>query len=230
MTGDLNWGGMNRLPNRGSLIDRSKPVTFSFEGSLVEGFAGDTVASALCANGQWMISRSFKYHRPRGVLTMVGQDANTLVQIGDEPNCLADKRKIEPGLVVEGQNYFGSFDSDAGRFVGWVSKFLPVGFYYKTFHEKRSSWKLWEPIVRKMAGLGKIDPHAHHGYFDKQYLFADVAVIGGGPAGLAAAAEAAKGGGEVLLIDENPKLGGCLNYARFDESGEAACKADGELL
>jgi sarcosine oxidase, subunit alpha len=230
MTAEMNWGGTNRLPNRGSLIDRSKPITFSFEGSLVEGYEGDTIASALCANGQWIISHSFKYHRPRGVLTMIGQDANTLVQVGDEPNCLADKRKIAPGLVVEGQNYFGSFESDAGRFVGWVSKFLPVGFYYKTFHEKRSSWKLWEPIVRKMAGLGKIDPHAHHGYYDKQYLFADVAVIGGGPAGLAAAAEAAKGGGEVLLIDENPKLGGCLNYARFDQSGEAACKADGTLL
>jgi sarcosine oxidase subunit alpha len=230
MNAPVPYGGMNRLPNRGQFIDRSKPVTFSFEGAFVEGYEGDTIASALCANGQWIVSRSFKYHRPRGVLTMVGQDANTLVQVGDEPNCLADKRKIAPGLVVEGQNYFGSFESDAGRFVEWVSKFLPVGFYYKTFHEKRSSWRFWEPIVRKMAGLGKIDPHAHHGYYDKQYLFADVAVIGGGPAGMAAAIEAAKAGGEVILIDENPKLGGCLNYARFDESGEAACKAEGDLL
>jgi sarcosine oxidase subunit alpha len=230
MNAPVQYGGMNRLPNRGQFIDRSKPVTFSFEGAFVEGYEGDTIASALCANGQWMISRSFKYHRPRGVLTMIGQDANTLVQVGDEPNCLADKRKIAPGLVVEGQNYFGSFESDAGRFVEWVAKFLPVGFYYKTFHEGRSSWKFWEPIVRKMAGLGKIDPHAHHGYYDKQYLFADVAVIGGGPAGMAAAIEAAKAGAEVLLIDENPKLGGCLNYARFDESGEAACKAEGDLL
>jgi sarcosine oxidase subunit alpha len=230
MNAPLSQGGANRLPGRGQLIDREKPITFTFEGKSVEGFAGDTVASALCANGQWIVSHSFKYHRPRGVLTMVGQDANTLVQIGDEPNCLADKRKIEPGLAVEGQNYFGSFESDAGRFVGLVSKFLPVGFYYKTFHEKRSSWRLWEPIVRKMAGLGKIDPHAHHGYYDKQYLFADVAVIGGGPAGLAAAAEAARAGGEVLLIDENPTLGGSLNYSRFDESGEAACKASGGLV
>ncbi|GAB2178861.1 2Fe-2S iron-sulfur cluster-binding protein [Dongia sp. agr-C8] len=230
MNAPVSYGGMNRLPNRGQFIDRTKPVTFSFEGAFVEGYEGDTIASALCANGQWIVSRSFKYHRPRGVLTMIGQDANTLVQVADEPNCLADKRKIAPGLVVEGQNYFGSFESDAGRFVEWVSKFLPVGFYYKTFHEKRSSWKFWEPIVRRMAGLGKIDPHAHHGYYDKQYLFADVAVIGGGPAGMAAAIEAAKAGGEVILIDENPKLGGCLNYARFDESGEAACKADGDLL
>jgi sarcosine oxidase subunit alpha len=230
MNAPVPYGGINRLPGHGQFIDRSKPITFTFEGNFIEGFEGDTIASALCANGQWIISRSFKYHRPRGVLTMVGQDANTLVQVGDEPNCLADKRKIAPGLVVEGQNYFGTFESDAGRFVGWVSKFLPVGFYYKTFHEKRGSWRLWEPIVRKMAGLGKIDPHAHHGYYDKQYLFADVAVIGGGPAGMAAAVEAAKSGAEVVLIDENPKLGGNLNYARFDASGEAACKAEGELL
>jgi sarcosine oxidase subunit alpha len=230
MNAPVPYGGMNRLAGRGQFIDRAKPVTFSFEGNFIEGYAGDTIASALAANGQWIVSRSFKYHRPRGVLTMIGQDANTLVQVADEPNCLADKRRIAPGLVVEGQNYFGSFESDAGRFVEWASKFLPVGFYYKTFHEKRSSWKFWEPIVRRMAGLGKIDPQAHHGYYDKQYLFADVAVIGGGPAGMAAAIEAAKAGGEVILIDENPKLGGCLNYSRFDESGEVACKADGELL
>ncbi|MGH8734907.1 MAG: 2Fe-2S iron-sulfur cluster-binding protein, partial [Burkholderiales bacterium] len=94
---------MNRLPApHGLLIDRSKPIRFSFEGKEIEGFAGDTIASALLANGQTMISRSFKYHRPRSVLTMAGQDANTLVQVGDEPNCLADKRRITAGLKVEG--------------------------------------------------------------------------------------------------------------------------------
>src|SRR5690242_3976705 len=106
-------GGINRLTGCGQLIDRSKPITFTFEGKAIQGFAGDTIASALCANGQWMISRSFKYHRPRGVLTMIGQDANTLVQIADEPNCLADKRTIEPGIAVEAQNYVRSFESDA---------------------------------------------------------------------------------------------------------------------
>ena len=223
--------GSNRLPGgKGLLIDRSKPITFSFEGKVIEGLAGDTVASALAANGQWMISRSFKYHRPRGILTMAGQDANTLVQIGEEPSCLADKRAIAPGLAVEAQNYFGSFESDGGRFVEWVSKFLPVGFYYKTFHEKKTSWKFWEPIVRAMAGLGKVDIHWHHGYFDKKYLFADVAVIGGGPAGLAAALEAAKGGGEVILVEENPVLGGSLNYGRFDAKGESSCRAVGDLV
>jgi sarcosine oxidase subunit alpha len=97
--------GMNRLPHPfGAWIDRAKPVAFTFEGKQIDGFEGDTIASALLANGQTMISRSFKYHRPRSVLTMAGQDSNTLVQVGDEPNCLADKRRIVPGLRVEAQN------------------------------------------------------------------------------------------------------------------------------
>lgn len=225
--------GSNRLPApHGSLIDRSKPIAFTFEGKSIQGLAGDTIASALLANGQAMISRSFKYHRPRGVLTMAGQDANTLVQVGEEPNCLADKRRIEAGLKVEGQNYVGSFEADRGRFVELVERFLPVGFYYKTFHEKKTSWAKWEPIIRAMAGLGKADLKAdfHHSYYDKQYLFADVAVIGGGPAGLSAALAAAEGGGEIILIDENPALGGALAYQRFDAAGAQGAKIREELL
>ncbi|MBL8710473.1 MAG: (2Fe-2S)-binding protein [Rhodospirillaceae bacterium] len=216
---------INRLPAPfGRLIDRSSRVTFDFEGRRIEGFKGDTIASALCANDQWMISRSFKYHRPRGVLTMAGQDANTLVQLPQEPNCLADKYPAEDGLKVKAQNYFGSFDSDMARVVELAHRFLPVGFYYKTFHEKKKSWKFWEPIVRAMTGLGAIDPKAdfHHSYYDKKYLFADVAVIGGGPAGLAAARAAAESGAEVVLIDENAALGGSLGYARFDADGKRA--------
>ncbi|HVJ40934.1 MAG TPA: FAD-dependent oxidoreductase, partial [Dongiaceae bacterium] len=233
MTAPTPISGQNRLPApRGLLIDRSQPVTFSFEGRSFTGYAGDTIASALAANDAWMISRSFKYHRPRGILTMIGQDANTLVQVGDEPNCLADKREIAAGMEAEGQNYFGTLDADRGRMVELVKKFLPVGFYYKTFHEKRASWRFWEPIVRTLAGLGKIDLKAdfHHSYYDKKYLFADVAVIGGGPAGLAAALQAAETGAEVILIEENPILGGSLNYARFDETGEQACQVTGDLV
>jgi sarcosine oxidase, subunit alpha len=224
---------MNRLPAPyGALIDRSKPIAFTFEGKRIEGFAGDTIASALLANGQTTISRSFKYHRPRSVLTMAGQDANTLVQVGDEPNCLADKRAIIEGLKVEGQNYVGSFDADKGRFTELVERFLPVGFYYKSFHEKKNSWKKWEPIIRAMAGLGKLDLKAdfHHSYYDKQYLFADVAVVGGGPAGLSAALAAAEGGGEIILIDEGAELGGSLSFARFDANGVQADKIRQELV
>ncbi len=228
-----NHGGMNRLPApHGLLIDRGQPVSFTFEGKTIEGFAGDSIASALLANGQAMISRSFKYHRPRSVLTMNGQDANTLVQVGDEPSCLADKRAIAPGLKVEAQNYFGSFEDDKGRFVELLQRFLPVGFYYKSMHEKKSSWKAWEPIVRAMAGLGKLDLKAdfHHSYYDKQYLFADVAVVGAGPAGLSAALAAAESGGDVVLIDENPQPGGSLTYARVDANGTQAERIRRELL
>ncbi|HWA51061.1 MAG TPA: 2Fe-2S iron-sulfur cluster-binding protein [Dongiaceae bacterium] len=223
----------SRLPAPyGTLIDRSKPVSFTFEGKRIQGFAGDSIASALLANGQTMISRSFKYHRPRSVLTMAGQDANTLVQVGDEPNCLADKRAITEGLKVEAQNYVGSFDADKGRLVELVERFLPVGFYYKSFHEKKNSWKKWEPIIRAMAGLGKLDLKAdfHHSYYDKQYLFADVAVVGGGPAGLSAALAAAEGGGEIILIDEGAELGGSLGYARFDANGLQADKIRQDLV
>ena len=224
---------LNRLPAPyGRLIDRNKPVAFEFEGQRIEGFAGDTIASALSANDQWMISRSFKYHRPRGVLTMAGQDANTLVQLADEPNCLADKYPAKDGLKVKAQNYFGSFNNDMARVVEMAHRFLPVGFYYKTFHEKRKSWKFWEPVVRAMTGLGSIDPKAdfHHSYYDKKYLFADVAVIGGGPAGLAAAKAAADAGAEVILIEENDALGGSLGYARFDAEGKRADATRGDLI
>ncbi|MDY0873895.1 2Fe-2S iron-sulfur cluster-binding protein [Dongia rigui] len=223
---------VNRLPAPfGRLLDRSETVTFDFEGRTIEGFKGDTIASALCANDQWMISRSFKYHRPRGVLTMAGQDANTLVQLSDEPNCLADKYPAKNGLKVKAQNYFGSFDNDMARVVELVHRFLPVGFYYKTFHEKKQSWSFWEPVVRAMTGLGAIDPKAdfHESYYDKQYLFADVAVIGGGPAGLAAAQAAAESGADVILIEENAALGGSLGYARFDAEGISATRQLGDF-
>ena len=222
----------SRLPAPfGAWIDRSKPVAFSFEGKPIEGFDGDTIASALLANGQTMISRSFKYHRPRSVLTMAGQDANTLVQVGDEPNCLADKRRITPGLKVEAQNYVGSFEDDKGRFTELVERFLPVGFYYKSFHEKKTSWQAWEPIIRRMAGLGKADLKAdfHHSYYDKQYLFADVAVVGGGPAGMIAALSAAESGAEVILVDEGAELGGSLWYARFNVDGTHGSLTRAEL-
>jgi len=222
VTSAIGLGGVNRLPESfGRLIDRKRPVGFTFEGREVEGFAGDTIAAALAANDQWVLSRSFKYRRPRGILTMAGQDSNTLVQIGAEPNVLADRRVIEPALGVMGQNYDGSLEADRGNIIELFGRFLPVGFYYKTFY-KRGSWKFWEKIIRGRAGLGRVDLAAHHGYFDKQYLFADVAVVGGGPAGLSAALQAAEAGAEVILIDEWPILGGSLCYARLGREGDQA--------
>lgn len=222
--------GTGRLPApAGRLIDRGRIVRFTFEGRSYEGFAGDTIASALAANDVWLLSRSFKYRRPRGILTMAGHDANTLVQIGPEPNVLADRRRISDGLEVHGQNYDGSLEHDRGRWVEAFGRFMPVGFYYKAFYRPKGAWKFWEPIIRAKAGLGKVDTRAHHGYFDKQYLFADVAVIGGGPAGLVAALQAAEAGAEVILVEDTPELGGSLNYARFDAEGERGRKIGDEL-
>src|SRR5690606_21517257 len=148
-------------------IDRKREIRFTFEGEPYTGYAGDTVASALAANGRWILSRSFKYRRPRGVLTMTGQDANTIIQLPNEPNVLADRLPVTDGLTVMGQNYDGSLDNDRGAVMGLFSKFLPVGFYYKTFFRPAGAWKRWEPIIRARAGLGRVNQQAPHGYYDK---------------------------------------------------------------
>ena len=215
-----------RLPEPfGRFVDRAHSHAFTFEGRAFEALAGDTVASALAAAGVTTLSRSFKYHRRRGVLTMAGQDGNTLVQLAHEPNALADVVAASEGLDVRGQNYSGALENDRTAWLKQVAPFLPVGFYYKAFYKPKGAWKLWEGVVRRLAGLGRVDVEAPHGYYDKMYLFCDVAVVGGGPAGLAAAIEAAEAGAEVMLFDDQPALGGALNYARFDAAGERAAVA-----
>jgi len=224
-------GAPNRLPpSPGERLDRSRTIAFSFEGQLVEGYAGDTIASALAASGRWVLSRSFKYRRPRGILTMAGHDANTLVQLPDEPNVLADLRPIAPGMTVMGQNYDGSLDHDRGAWIERFDRFMPVGFYYKAFYRPRGAWKFWESIIRRRAGLGKVNPQPPHGSYDKAYGWHDVVVVGGGPAGMAAAIAAATAGADVLLVDENPTLGGSLTYARFDADGEEGSRICTELI
>ncbi|MDA5564564.1 2Fe-2S iron-sulfur cluster-binding protein [Cobetia sp. MMG027] len=209
-----------RLPAPlGRLIDRDTPVTFSFDGVSYQGFAGDTIASALAANGRWLLSRSFKYHRPRGALTFAGQDANTLVQLPDEPNVLGDERQISPGLEVTAQNVSGSLDNDRDMRLGKFSKFMPVGFYYRAFYKPKGAWKYWEPLIRRKAGLGTLNLDVRGDYHDKAYLFHDVMVVGAGPAGMTAALGAAEGGASVLLVEQGRLLGGALTYARFDAEG-----------
>jgi len=221
----------NRLPPQpGERIDRGTTVSFTFEGRRHDGFAGDSIASALAADDVWVLSRSFKYRRPRGVLTMAGQDGNTLVQLPDEPNAAADATPIREGLVVRGQNYSGSLAHDRGAFIEPFARFLPIGFYYKAFYRPRGAWRRWEPIIRARAGLGVVNVAAAHGYYDKAYGFYDVVVIGGGPAGMAAAAQAAEAGVDVLLLEEQPELGGCLTYCRTDADGAAASALRDSLL
>lgn len=222
---------MSRLPApMGLLIDRNQPLDFSFDGKPYQGLAGDSIASALLANGRFLLSRSFKYHRPRGPLTMAGQDANTLVQLQSEPNVLADSHLLESGVQVTGQNFNGSLDNDKDAYLGKFSKFMPVGFYYRSFYKPKGAWKLWEPIIRKKAGLGVLDLKFQPEYYDKAYLFADLAVIGAGPAGLQAALTAANAGAKVLLIEQQPVLGGSLTYARFDLEGNRAQTLRRELV
>ena len=216
--------GVNRLPApAGLLVDHDRPISFRFEGRRHQGLAGDTLASALAANGEWILSRSFKYHRPRGILTMAGQDANTLVQLKGEPNAPADRLPIVEGLAAWGQNTKGGLKRDRNAILARFARFMPVGFYYRAFFRPRGIWEsFWEPIVRRATGLGHVDPSTPHGDFDKAYGFYDLAVVGGGPAGLAAALSAARAGAEVLLVEENPMLGGSLTYARFNAEGKAA--------
>ena len=204
----------------GLLIDPSRPIEFTFEGASISGFSGDTIASALAADGQWILSRSFKYRRPRGTFSMAGHDANSLVQLPGAPNVVADTYPISDGLVVTGQNYDGSLASDRGAWVGRMGRFLPPGFYYKAFFRPRGVWRLWEPFIRRKAGLGRVDRGVHHDERDKEYAFADTVVIGGGPAGMSAALRASATGGSVILVDDQPVLGGALSYARFDRDGD----------
>nr|WP_278348713.1 MULTISPECIES: 2Fe-2S iron-sulfur cluster-binding protein [Stutzerimonas] len=221
----------NRLPApMGLLIDREQPVSFSFDGQTYQGLKGDSIASALLANGRWLLSRSFKYHRPRGPLTLAGQDANTLVQLPHEPNVLADMEPLAAEHRVTAQNVSGSLDNDRDAYLGKFSKFMPVGFYYRAFYKPKGIWNRWEPFIRKKAGLGVLDLDFQPEYYDKAFLFPDLAVIGAGPAGLEAALTAANAGAKVLLVEQQAYLGGALAWARFDIDGKRADSVRRELV
>jgi sarcosine oxidase subunit alpha len=210
---------VRRLAHGGEHIDRTKPLTFRFQGRRYGGFEGDTIASALAGNGVRVLSRSFKYHRPRGIMSLAGCEANTLVEVNRVPNVFAERHRVSDGEAVRAQNYLGSLRFDLHAWTGAFDRFLPAGFYYRAFFRPKGAWRFWEPVIRHMAGIGRVDVESKHGYFDKSYLFADVAVIGGGPAGMSAALAAAQDGSRVIIVDHNRALGGALNYARFDAGG-----------
>ena len=192
------------LPNLG------EEISFTFNGKRIKAFAGDSITSALIASGSTLLSRSFKYHRPRGAYDVFGQGHESLVTVNHEPNMLADRIQVQNGMVVKSQNVWPSVEFDLGEVNDLFVPMLPNGFYYKMFHKPKWLWPIAEHQIRKVAGLGKIDvagKHVHRRY-EKHYRFPDVCVVGGGPSGLAAAKGALDEGKQVLLIDDNPQLGG----------------------
>jgi sarcosine oxidase subunit alpha len=197
-------------PRSGEVIDRSRPVSFYFAGWKVTGFEGDTIASAAFAAGKRVFSRSFKYHRPRGLLCCSGHCPNCMMTVDGVPNVRTCTEPIREGAVVEGQNVRFALDFDLMSVTDKIGgPFTPVGFYYRTFIRPRAAWPLYEKFLRNAAGLGKLDPHAAHSRrYDTEHRRARVLVVGGGKAGCAAALDAAKAGPGVVLVDEDARRSG----------------------
>ena len=207
-------------PQEGEWIDRSEPVEFRFEGRTYRGFAGDVLSSAMWASDVRMLGRSFKYHRPRGVYSMAGHDANVIVEDDHRTNMRGDLLPISHGLDVRVVNTTGSLERDWLRFTEWFSKMLPVGFYYKAFHTPRRLFPFYERQMRNIAGLGRINPDSRPEPSPKEYAFCDLLVVGAGPSGLSAAVAAGKQGLQVLLVEEQPRPGGTLTWQRSGRTHE----------
>lgn len=202
-----------RLARGGRLIDRTKPLGFSFNGKRLRGFAGDTLASALLGADQMLVGRSFKYHRPRGIVASGVEEPNALLGLGRggrfEPDQRSTTTELFDGAETISQNHWPSLETDVGIVNNWAYRFLPAGFYYKTFMFPRVAWKhLFEPVVRQSAGLGKVPKDRDEDRYEQAYAFCDVLVAGGGVAGLAAALAAAREGQRVIVLEQTPHWGG----------------------
>lgn len=208
-------GGMLRTA-AGGRIDRTSKLNFTFDGRALTGFKGDTLASALLANGIHLVGRSFKYHRPRGIFSAGSEEPNALVAIRRDdaryvPNLRATQVELYEGLQAESQNRWPSLEFDFGAVNDLASPFIPAGFYYKTFMWPRNAWhSLYEPRIRKAAGLGVAPAKADPDRYANRFAHCDVLVVGAGPAGLSAALTAAESGARVILCDEQSELGGSL--------------------
>jgi sarcosine oxidase subunit alpha len=202
-----------RLPT-GGRIDRATPFKVRFDGRSYPAFAGDSLASTLLANGVQLFGRSFKYHRPRGIVGSGSEEPNALISVTRgpgrfTPNLRATNVEVYPGFEAESQNRWPSLRYDFGAINDRLGMFFPAGFYNKTFMWPRSFWeKLYEPAIRRMAGLGKSPTEEDPDHYSATYAHCDVLIIGAGPAGIDAALEAASSNQRVILIDEQDEAGG----------------------
>ena len=206
---------MRRRATGGSALDRGRKLGFRFAAQRMEGFAGDTLASALLANGVRLMGRSFKYHRPRGVLTAGSEEPNALVEVRRDgqfhPNIRATLQDLHPGLEARAQNCWPSLRRDVMAVNDLLSPFLGAGFYYKTFMWPRAFWEgLYEPLIRRAAGLGRLPGSHDNSLHERAFAFCDLLVIGAGPTGLMAALMAGRTGADVILAEEDRQMGGRL--------------------
>ncbi len=216
------------------LIDRTTPVGFSFDGHQYAGYAGDTLASALLANGIRLVGRSFKYHRPRGILTAGSEEPNALVTLGleagQEPNVRATTAELFEGMLARSQNAWPSLNFDLMAVNDLAAPFIGAGFYYKTFMWPSAFWeKVYEPIIRRAAGLGALSGQSNADRYEKAFAHCDLLVIGAGPAGLMAALTAARAGADVILCDEDTRTGGRLNAETLEVDGRPGAAWAAEL-
>ncbi|MGB5705701.1 MAG: sarcosine oxidase subunit alpha family protein [Arenicellales bacterium] len=200
--------------DKGGQLNRSKTLRFWYDNKGYEGYQGDTLASALLANGVHLVGRSFKYHRPRGIYSAGSEEPNALVQLESgahtEPNRRATEVELYEGLSASSQNCWPSVGFDIGAINSKISRLLPAGFYYKTFMWPGALWTTYEKFIRKAAGLGKSPTEIDPDSYDKIHAHCDVLIVGAGPAGLQAALHAGRSGARVMLIDEKPMFGGSL--------------------
>ena len=202
-----------RLQTGGRLLNKDVPLNFTFNGRKMQGYEGDTLASALLANNQMLMGRSFKYHRPRGVVSSGAEEPNALINMGEgtrfEPNQRATTTELFDGLVAESQNHWPSLEFDIGAINSKLARFLPAGFYYKMFIHPRPLWKhVYEPFIRRSAGLGKAPKMRDGDTYEHFYAFYDLVIIGGGIAGLMAAKAAASSGAQILIMEQSAHWGG----------------------
>ena len=198
--------------DQGGHIDRGKPLRFEFNGKKYQGFRGDTLASALLANGVHLIGRSFKYHRPRGIVSAGVEETNALVQLlgpNEEPNVLATRLQLYDGLSARSVNCWPSVKFDMGAINSFLSPLFPAGFYYKTFMWR--PWKFYAQFIRSMAGLGNSPKAYTNEHYEKRFRHCDILIVGAGPSGLLAALTAVRSGARILLVDDQPNPGGDLS-------------------